>query len=142
MNTAATFILAASLIVSAPPALGQPSLYTASSKAQGAPFDISVTETEREEARSLLLIPGFHTRTAPASRWLMCAYTDLTMKRGFTHWTVMYPAEGSEVVVIGFSNSPNASPKDLLGPEYVTERVVGKDMTPVESLIRFCGLRR
>lgn len=125
-----------------PSATGRTSLYMANSKMQGAPFDISVTETKRETMRSLLLIPGFHARTASETRWLMCAYTDLTMKRGFTHWTVMYPTRDSNILIIGFSNSSNTSPKDLIGPEFVDEQIMSKDMISIENFISFCGLSR
>ena len=84
------------------PVLGQPSLYTVSSKAQGAPFDLVVTETKREPNKSFISVPGFHNRTAPGARWLMCAYTDLAIKRGFLNWVVVYPPESSEVLVVAF----------------------------------------
>jgi hypothetical protein len=72
----------------------------------------------------------------------MCAYTDLTIKRGFAYWSVLYPVEGNEQLIAAFSNSEHISPKDLFGPEYAEERVIGTGMMPVEKLTQFCGLRR
>jgi hypothetical protein len=122
----------------------QSSLYTVSSKAQGAAFDLVVTETRREPSKSFLSVPGFHERTAPGSRWLMCAYTDLAVKRGFSHWVVIYPPENSEVLVLGFSNSPRTSVKDLLGEDFSKERAFGDGefVIPVERFFPMCGMRR
>lgn len=125
----------------AQPALGQSDLYTVSSKAQGAPFDLVVTEIKRELNKSLLSVPGIHKRTAPGARWLMCAYTDLAVKRGFSHWVVVYPPENNDVLVIGLSNSPNASPKELLGDDFSKERMLGETLMPVEKLFPMCGMR-
>lgn len=86
----ARFLIACVLLFTQP-VLGQSALYTVSSKAQGAPFDLVVTETKREPNKSFLPVPGFHKRTAPSARWLTCAYTDLALKRGFSYWVVVYP---------------------------------------------------
>jgi hypothetical protein len=124
------------------PVLGQSALYTVSSKAQGAPFDLIVTEIKREPSKSFLSVPGFHNRTAPGARWLMCAYTDLAVKRGFSHWVVVYPPVNNEVLVLGLSNSPSASIKELLGNDFNKERVLGEKVMPVEKLFPMCGIRR
>jgi hypothetical protein len=81
-------------------------------------------------------------RTAPGARWLMCAYTDLAVKRGFSHWVVVYPPESSEVLVLGFSNSPDTSVKELLGSDYDNGHVLGKELMAVETLFPMCGMRR
>ena len=117
-------------------------MFGASSKAQGAPFDLLVTETERLPTKSFLSVPGFHERTAPGARWLMCAYTALAVERGFSYWYVVYPAPSSTRIVVGLSNSANASPAELLGPDYVTEFAIGQGMVPVEKMNAFCGLKR
>lgn len=116
--------------------------YTVSSRAQGAPFDLTVTEVEREQDKSYLKVPGFHSRTAPGARWLMCAYTDLAIKRGYSHWAVMYPQDDKDVVVVVFSNSGSSSPKQLFGNEFDKERVIGEDMMPVSKMLGFCGMTR
>lgn len=137
----ARFLVACALLF-AQPVLGQSALYTVSSKAQGAPFDLVVTEIQREPNKSFLSVPGFHKRTAPSARWLMCAYTDLAVKRGFSHWVVVYPPETSEVLVVGFSNSSNASVKELLGEDFDKERTLGESVIPVEKVFPMCGMRR
>lgn len=142
MLLARTLATLVALTVCSGAALSQTSLYTVSSKAQGAPFDLVVTEIKRDPQRSYLQVPGFHTRTAPGARWLMCAYTDLSIKRGFSHWAVMYPEEKKDVLVVGFSNSASTSPKELFGPEFDKERVLGDDMMPVAKLLAFCGMKR
>jgi hypothetical protein len=137
----AQFLVVCALLVTQP-VLGQSALYTVSSKAQGAPFDLVVTETKREPNKSFLSVPGFHNRTAPGARWLMCAYTDLAVKRGFSHWVVVYPPENNEVLVLGLSNSPGASVKELLGNDFSKERVLGETVMPVEKLFPMCGMPR
>jgi hypothetical protein len=116
-------------------------LFTASSKAQGAQFDLVVTETQRFSDKSYLDVPGFHDRTAPGSRWLICTYTALAVERGFSHWYVVYPPEGSNRLVVAFSNASTASPSQLLGPDYVKELGVGDGMVPVEKMAGFCGIK-
>lgn len=137
----ARFLFVCSLLLTQP-VLGQSTLYTVSSKSQGASFDLVVTETKREPNKSFLSVPGFHKRTAPGARWLMCAYTDLAVKRGFSHWVVVYPPENSEVLVLGFSNSPNVSVKELLGEDFNKERTLGESVMPVEKVFPMCGMRR
>ncbi len=126
-----------------PVALGQSAqLFSASSKAQGAPFDLTVTETERFPTKSYLNVPGFHERTAPGSRWLMCAYTAIAVQRGFTHWFVVYPTKDSDRIAIGFSNSATAVPAELLGADFSRERALGEGMAPVAKLAAFCGIKQ
>ena len=137
-----TLVLFATVAVAAwTPSFSQLPMYTLSSKAHGAPFDLVVTEIKREETNSQLSVSGFHNRTAPGSRWLMCVYTELAIMRGFKYWSVMYPAEGSETLIVGFSNSATTSPKDVIGPQYVKERILGDPMSPVEAYVAFCGFR-
>lgn len=114
--------------------------FRASSRAQGADFDLSVTEIKRGAYTSYLHVPGFHERTAAASRWLMCAYTDLAIKRGFKYWTALYPVEGKDVVIVALAQTTLATPKSLLGDDYDEARLLGKEITPVERFRAFCGL--
>lgn len=72
----------------------------------------------------------------------MCAYTDLALKRGFSHWAVVYPPANSDVLVVGLSNSAGASVQGLLGADYDKERIVGETLMPVEKLFSMCGMRR
>ncbi len=107
---------------------------------RGVPFHLLVTETERWPTKSYLNVPGFHQRTAPGSRSLMCFYTALAIEREFSYWFVVYPAEGSNRVVLAFSNSALASPEDLLGSDYVKALALGKDMMPVDKMSALCGI--
>ena len=142
MHILSARLLVACTLLIAQPVLGQSTLYSVSAKAQGAPFDLVVTEIKREPNKSFLSVPGFHSRTAPGSRWLMCVFTDLAVKRGFSHWVVVYPPENKEVVVLGLSNSPNSSVKELLGTDFNKERVLGEAVMPAEKLFPMCGMRR
>jgi len=142
MNILFARMLVACVVLFAQPVLAQSTLYTVSSKTQGAAFDLVVTEIKREPNKSYISVPGFHMRTAPGARWLMCAYTDLAVKRGFSHWVVVYPPESSEVLVLGFSNSPDTSIKELLGSDYDNGHVLGKELMAAETLFPMCGMRR
>jgi hypothetical protein len=119
-------------------AQNQPS-FKAISKAQGAPFDLTATETARLPTKSYLDVPGFHERSAPGTRWLMCVYSALAAERSFTHWFAVYPANNSTRVVVGFTNSGNAKPKDILGTDYVQKNVLGDSPMPVTKMADFCG---
>ena len=131
----------AGALVGAMAAHAQDGLYQVSSKSQGAPFDLVVTEVAREENVSRLRVPGFHERTAPGARWLMCAYTDLAINRGFKYWAVVYPEKRDDILVVGFTNNPTTSPAEMLGPAYQKERVVGEDLADVERFSALCGIR-
>jgi hypothetical protein len=143
MQFLARLVVLLALASASLPAVPQPvQMFSASSKAQGAPFDLLVTETERLPTKSFLSIPGFHERTAPGARWLMCAYTALAVERGFSYWSVVYPAPSSTRVVVALGNATSASPAELLGPDYVKELAVGERMMPVEKMVAFCGIKR
>ncbi len=71
----------------------------------------------------------------------MCYYTALAIEREFSHWFVVYPAAGSNRVVVGFSNSADDTPEKLLGPDYVKALAVGNDMMPVSKMSALCGLK-
>lgn len=123
-------------------AAAQAKLFSASSRAQGAPFDLVVTELRREADKSYISVPGFHGRSAPGSRWLMCAYTDLAIQRGFSHWAVMYPEQDKELLVVAFANSQASTPESLFGDEYRKDHVLAEHLVPVDRFAPFCGIRR
>lgn len=136
------YVLTRALAISSVSALPKASQYTASSRAQGASFDLVVTEVKREAQKSYLRVPGFHNRTAPGARWLMCAYTDLAVKRGFSHWSVMYPEDDKDILVVAFSHSASTAPKELFGADFNKARVVGNGMMPVTQLRASCGMKQ
>ena len=102
-------------------------------------FDLTVTETKRTARTSTLNVPGFHSRTAPASRWLMCVYTDLALKRGANFWTVIYPQPPGEDLIVGFPASETENLVETLGGEFATKEKVGP--APVEKFAVFCGIK-
>ncbi len=103
-------------------------------------FDLSVTETKRTDRTSVLNVPGFHARTAQGSRWLMCVYTDLALKRGFRWWTVVYPNAPSEEVLVGFLKAESESPTQTLGAEFEGKNVLPP--APVEKYAVLCNMGR
>lgn len=120
--------------------------YTISSKAKGAPFDLVVTEIQRTPNKTYISVPGFHTRTAPGSRWLMCVYTDIAMRRGYSHWLVSYPPADSDVLVVGLTNSGDATAQEVLGSDYKAGLSLGacdgqKPMS-VSKMGQACGFDR
>ena len=103
-------------------------------------FDLTVTETRREERTSTLNVPGFHKRSAPGSRWLMSAYTDLAIKRGFKYWAVVYPEPPDENIVVGFPNSTTENLVQTLGKTFESKSLL--PTMAVEKFAVFCGMRR
>lgn len=105
-------------------------------------FDMTVVEIAREARSSTLNIPGFSERLPAASRWLMCVYTDLAMKRGFPYWGAVYPQGASEDVLVVFPESKSASLAETLGKELGKERL-SLDAVAVDEMAGYCGnLRR
>jgi hypothetical protein len=112
-------------------------LYRITSKEMGFPsLDYTVTEIKRTDRLSVLNIPGFHKRSAAASRWMICVYTDLAQKRGFEYWTVVYPEPPNEEVIVGFPNSLNEDIASTLGPKFGGKSVL--PTVPVMKMIPFC----
>jgi hypothetical protein len=100
-------------------------------------LDYTVTEIKRAERFSVLRIPGFHKRSALASRWMMCVYTDLAQRRGFQYWTVVYPEPPSEDVIVGFPHSENEDIVRTLGPQFGTTKAM--PTMPVQKMVLFCN---
>lgn len=136
------FILAGFLIATSASAQSEKQeLFSASARSQGLDFSMTVAETAREDSFSTFEAPGFHKRSAAESRWLMCAYTALALKRGFTHWLAQYPNEGSETILVAFTNSEIARTAEVFGPRLITtQTVVPKSPMPVSKMVAFCGL--
>ncbi|PKN96206.1 MAG: hypothetical protein CVU43_21900 [Chloroflexi bacterium HGW-Chloroflexi-5] len=112
-------------------------LYRITAKEMGfLSLDYTVTEIKRTDRLSVLHIPGFHKRTAAASRWMMCVYTDLTQKRGFEYWAVVYPDLSNEDLMVGFPNSKNEDIARTIAPEFGTKNAL--PIMPVEKMIYFC----
>lgn len=101
-----------------------------------ASLDYNVTEIKRTDRLSVLRIPGFHKRSAAASRWMMCVYTDLAQKRGFNYWAVVYPDISNEDIIVGFPNSPNEDIAQTLGPEFGSKYAL--PTASVQKMIILC----
>lgn len=99
-------------------------------------LDYTVIEIKRTDRLSVLHIPGFHKRSAAASRWMMCVYTDLAQKRGFNYWAVVYPDISNEDIIVGFPNSQDEDIAQTLGPEFGSKYAL--PTASVQKMIMFC----
>lgn len=113
-------------------------LLTISSKTKGiTAFDIEVKEVSRKNNSSVLNIANFQDRSAAASRWMMCAYTEIAIKRGFNYWAALYNESSGDEVIVVFPSS------DSLDDPAFKEVNVGNfssEAMPVEVFKKFCGL--
>ena len=100
-------------------------------------FDLTATEVKRGDRTSVLRVPGFHSRTGAASRWLMCVYTDLAVQRGFKFWTVVYPQPPSEDLIVGFPRTQDEKVATTLGKEFDSKYLL--PTAPVEKLSVLCA---
>jgi TPR repeat protein len=120
-------------------ALAEEDLYSASSPGMGSTQpDFTITEIKREQRISTLKIPGFRNRSAGASRWMMCAYTDLAIKRGFKYWAALYPRDSSDIIQLGFLNSKDEEIKTVLGSQFTGDGVI---VSAVGDFAAFCGIK-
>ena len=140
--TALAALLAAGLVGGASTAAGPRDFYSASGRALTVPYELELNEVQRDASRSVVEVAGFHERSAPGARWLICRYAELAQQRGFSHWNALYPEPGRETLVIGFSNDASATPEDLFGPGHARERVLAERMAPVDRYATLCGFRR
>lgn len=129
------FIILFAIIVAI--AVSAQDLYKITAKEMGfSSLDYTATEIKRTDRLSVLRIPGFHKRSAAASRWMMCVYTDLAQKRGFKYWAVVYPDLPSEDLIVGFLQSQNEDIPRSLGPAFGTKNAL--PAMPVQKMILFC----
>lgn len=113
-------------------------LFSMSSKERGiTAFDYVVTEVARENGYSTLNIPGFQQRSAPASRWMMCVYTELAIERKSTLWAVIYNDNTGDTVTVVFPQSDS-----LDDPAFANVDALGAapQIMSVINFIKFCGL--
>ncbi|PCH94266.1 MAG: hypothetical protein COB83_12020 [Gammaproteobacteria bacterium] len=81
-------------------------LLTISSKDKGiSAFDFEVKEVTRNNNSSILKIVNFQDRSAAASRWMMCAYTEIAQKRGFSFCAALYDDHSGDEVIVVFPSS-------------------------------------
>ena len=136
------FPLLALLLLITLSALAQEVLYHKRSIDMGfKDFDLTVTETKRAARTSVLHVPGFQKRSAAASRWLMCVYTDLAIQRGFKFWVVVYPEQAGEDLLVGFPQSQDEKCSETLGKEFASRLVFPNAPASVETFIAMCGMK-
>jgi hypothetical protein len=113
-------------------------LLTISSKDMGnSAFNYSVIEKVRNDNSSVLIIPNFQKRSAAASRWMMCAYTEIAQKRGFKFWAALYDDHSGDEIIVVFPSS-----QSLDDPAF-NEVNVGSfnpKTMPVQVFKKSCGL--
>jgi hypothetical protein len=102
-------------------------------------FDFTVTEVQRGDRTSVLRIPGFHKRSAQASRWMMCVYTHVALTRGFQYWATVYPTAPDEDVLVAFPASDKEDLAQLLGEKYKADQAL---ISPVDKMAVMCGMRK
>jgi hypothetical protein len=108
-----------------------------SSKATGFPsLNYSAIEISNTETTSSVSIPGFANRSAAASRWMMCVYTNLALIRHKQYWTAVYPQHG-DTVLVGFPDSASADELSKLGAEFVGNTAL-KQVLAVGKMEGFC----
>ncbi|WP_032095401.1 MULTISPECIES: hypothetical protein [unclassified Alteromonas] len=100
-------------------------------------FDFVVTEVERNEAVSVLNIPNFQERSASASRWMMCVYTELALERGAEYWSSIYTDNSGDIVTIVLPETDS-----LDDPAFKNVDTLGTQpmISTVGMFKRFCGL--
>lgn len=113
-------------------------LLTISSKDRGiSAFDFEVKEVNRNNNSSILRIINFQDRSAAASRWMMCAYSEIAQKRGFSFWSALYDDHSGDEVIIVFTSS-----KSLEDPAFkeVNIKDFKPQIMPVKVFKKSCGL--
>ena len=113
-------------------------LFSVSSKDRGiTAFDFVVTEVEREGSVSVLNIPNFQQRSAGASRWMMCVYTELALERGAEYWSSIYTDNSGDIVTIVLPETDS-----LDDPAFKNVDTLGTQpmISAVGMFKRFCGL--
>ncbi len=88
-------------------------------------FQLTVTETARTSRVSILSVSGYEQRSAAASRWLMCVFTHLAIRRGFRYWVLAPPDSGRGELLVGFPETSYEDPSVLLGPRFARGRILG-----------------
>ena len=130
------FVLLASLTVVS--ILASRQLYQVRSRDMGiTAFDVVVTENRREPRLSVLSITGAKGSSSAASRWIMCSFTDLAIKRGFRFWAAIYFPQPRAEVFLGFPENESEDLRNVFGKEIVKETVVHGS---VDHIGKLCGI--
>lgn len=101
-------------------------------------FDYVVTEVEQREGISVLDIPKFQERSAQASRWMMCVYTELAMSKNAKYRSSIYTDNSGDKVTIVFPQSDSLQDKAFTGVDFLGTQPT---IAPVARFKGFCGLK-
>ncbi len=113
-------------------------LFTAYSQKRGiSAFNMEVKEVEVGKRFSVLDIPNFQGRTAQASRWLMCVYTELAIMRNAAYWASIYDENSGDKVTLVFPKVNALTDPAFSG---VDQMGVQPQIMLVETFKPFCGL--
>lgn len=114
--------------------------FQADAKDFNVPFNLSISETGREDRVSILRVEGFYARTAAATRWMMCMVNTLAVLRGYEYWTVVYPEQKSDElvgdVIVGFPRSMTEKLADS-DPRFASKGAI-QQVLPIERGIGLC----
>ncbi|MDO6692667.1 hypothetical protein Q4574_05200 [Aliiglaciecola sp. 3_MG-2023] len=114
-------------------------VFSVSSKDRGiTAFDYVVTEVEQREGVSILNIPKFQERSAQASRWLMCVYSELAISRNAEYWSSIYTDNSGDKVTVVLPQSGSLQDKAFTGIDFLGTQ---PKITPVALFKKFCGLK-
>jgi hypothetical protein len=126
-------------LFSSSPSVAEDNLFSASlSRVNRGQPDFTIKEIKREQRISTLRIPGFNNRSSSESRWTMCAFTDLAIKRGYKYWAALYPKDSSDIIQLGFLNSKDEEIKTVLGSQFAGDGVI---VSAVGDFAAFCGIK-
>jgi hypothetical protein len=119
--------------------LADEKLYRVSSRDVGwNNIDLTITEQRRDARTSYLNVPRYGKRSSVESRFAMCAFTDLTFRRGFQVWVVGHPAPDDDHVTLGFLKSEAEDARTALGEQFTTENSLKAN---ARVLNRMCGIK-
>ena len=101
-------------------------------------IDLTITETRREARISYLNIPRYRNRTSVESRFAMCAFTDIALRRDFQVWIVADGSLSGDKVEVGFLKTEEEDVKTTLGERFAGPQVL---RATVKVVNRMCGIR-
>ena len=68
---------------------------------------------------------------------MMCAYTEIAIKRGFNYWAALYNESSGDEVIVVF---PSSESLDDLAFNEVNVSDSNSEVMPVAVFKKFCGL--
>jgi hypothetical protein len=102
-------------------------------------IDLTISEIRRDGRISVLRIPHYSKRSAVESRFVMCAFTDIAIQRGFEAWVISDASVTDDLVRVGFLKSNREDVTKLLGKGFVGDNVLRGE---VQVINRMCGIER